>query len=98
MSDVRVVRMEHHLAAAARSTRLPAARVRHYVRIGIVTPVDVRGRTIYFGEAELARLRRIRRLEADLGLDAAGVEVVMRLLDEIDALRAALETQVPSSR
>ena len=36
---------------------------------------------------ELARLRKIRRLHDDLGLNAAGVEVALRLLDEIENLR-----------
>jgi MerR family transcriptional regulator/heat shock protein HspR len=59
------------------------------VRIGLVRPSRTEGRVVFFGEAEMARLRRIRRLQEDLGLNAAGVEVVMQLLDEIQALQAA---------
>ncbi len=44
-----------------------------------------------FGEAELIRLRKIRRLSDDLGLNLAGVEVAMRLLDEIATLHDAIE-------
>jgi MerR family transcriptional regulator, heat shock protein HspR len=79
------------LEAAARLVRLPPSRVRRYVRAGLVRPSRIEGRAALFSEAELARLRRIRRLRDDLGLNTAGVEVVLRLLDEIQTLRAALE-------
>jgi DNA-binding transcriptional MerR regulator len=80
---------DRRLQAVAAAVRLPPARVRHYVRIGLVRPSRREGRIVFFGEAELARLRRIRRLQEDLGLNAAGVEVAMQLLDEIHALRAS---------
>lgn len=82
---------ERPLDATARAVRVPVARVRHYVRIGLVRPARVEGRRAYFGEAELARLRRIRRLSDDLGINAAGVEVVLRLLDEIEELRRRID-------
>lgn len=77
------------LETAAEMAHVPPARIRYYVRIGLVTPSRVEGRRPYFGEPELARLRKIRRLHDDLGLDSAGVEVALRLLDEIERLRAA---------
>ena len=76
------------LESVAELVRVPPARIRYYVRIGLVTPSRVAGRRVYFGESELARLRKIRRLHDDLGLDTAGIEVALRLLDEIDRLRA----------
>jgi MerR family transcriptional regulator/heat shock protein HspR len=82
-----------HLEVVARSVHLSPARIRHYIRIGLVRPLESEGEAARFGEAELARLRKIHRLHDDLGLDAAGVEVAIRLLDEIESLRAALEKQ-----
>jgi MerR family transcriptional regulator/heat shock protein HspR len=76
----------YELEVAARLSRLPPARVRRYVRVGLVRPSRLDGRTAYFGEDELARLRTIRRLSEDLGINAAGVEVVLRLVDEIRAI------------
>jgi MerR family transcriptional regulator/heat shock protein HspR len=81
----------YELEAAAQLTRLPPARVRRYVRVGLVRPARVEGRTAFFTDAELARLRTIRRLGDDLGLNTAGVEVVLRLVDEITTLRQALD-------
>ncbi len=83
----------YELETAAQLARLPAARVRRYVRVGLIRPVRVEGRTAYLSDAELARLRTIRRLGEDLGLNAAGVEVVLRLVDEIRTLRNALDAR-----
>ena len=43
-----------------------------------------------FGGAELARVRRIRRLQRDFDANLQSVAVMLDLLDEIDRLRRAL--------
>lgn len=86
------------LGEAAGMVRLPQARVRRYVRRGLVRPSRMEGRIAFFGEDDLARLRKIRRLTEDLGLNAAGVEVVLRLLDEIDSLRHEIEERTATAR
>ena len=73
---------------AAHLAGLSVTRVRRLVRTGLIQPSIVeRGRPL-FGEVELARLRKIRRLTTDLGVNLAGVEVILRLTDELYALRA----------
>lgn len=64
--------------------------VRRYTRLGMIVPRAWRGRTPLYSEVELARLRKITRLTRDLGLNLAGVEVVLRLTDELDAVRRQL--------
>jgi len=81
---------DRRLDAAARLAHVSTARVRYYIRVGLIRPSRIEGEEPLFGQQELARLRRIRRLQEDLGLNTAGVEVVMRLVDEIEALRALL--------
>ena len=89
MNDRLLRSADRTLESVAELVRVPPARIRYYVRIGLVTPSRVAGRRVYFGDSELARLRKIRRLHDDLGLDAAGIEVALRLLDEIDRLRGS---------
>ncbi len=93
MNDRRARTAIYELETAARLSRLPPARVRRYIRVGLVRPSRVEGRKAFFSEAELARLRTIRRLGEDLGLNAAGVEVALRLVDEIRTLRRALDAR-----
>ena len=93
MNDRPARTANYELETAARLSRLPPARVRRYIRVGLVRPSRVEGRKAFFSEAELARLRTIRRLGEDLGLNAAGVEVALRLVDEIRTLRRALDAR-----
>ena len=94
MNDRAAQRTIYELETAARLTRLSPARVRRYVRVGLIRPARVEGRNTFFSDAELARLRTIRRLGDDLGLNAAGVEVALRLVDEVRTLRKALDSRV----
>lgn len=82
---------DRRLEVAARMVRVTPARVRYYIRAGFVRPTRIEGDAPYFGDDELARMRRIRRLQEDLGLNGAGVEVVLHLIDEVEQLQAALE-------
>jgi MerR family transcriptional regulator, heat shock protein HspR len=93
MNDLPARTALYELETAARLSRLPPARVRRYIRVGLISPSRVEGRTVFFSEAELARLRTIRRLREDLGLNAAGVEVALRLVDEIRTLQNALHSR-----
>jgi DNA-binding transcriptional MerR regulator len=67
-------------------TRLAPARVRLYVRLGMVRPARADGGAVLFDDVDIARLRRIRRLAEDLGLNVAAIEVVLHLIDQIEAL------------
>lgn len=70
------------IASAARQSRLTITTVRRYVRRGLVEePIN---------EADLATLRRVRRLTG-LGINLAGVEVVLHMRRQIEALRAEIE-------
>lgn len=81
----------YQLEIAARMVGLPPSRVRSYVRMGLFPGQASAHESPGFGELELMRLRKIRRLTVDLGLNPAGVEIALRLLDEVAALRAELE-------
>jgi MerR family transcriptional regulator/heat shock protein HspR len=88
--------MDEHfytIEVVSRRADVSPAVVRRYTRLGFVTPRSWRKRTPLYDDAELARLRKIVRLTRDLGLNLAGVEVVLRLTDEIAALRRALAAQ-----
>jgi MerR family transcriptional regulator/heat shock protein HspR len=88
MSSERDAHQYCSIEIAAEIVGLSRSRVRHLVRVGVVRPkVRERGRPL-FGEDELARLRRIRRLMTELGVNLAGVEVILRLTDELAVLRA----------
>ena len=65
--------------------------LRIYENKGLVSPKRTRGNTRLYSEADLDRLRLIQRLTSELGLNLAGVEVVMRMEDELRRARAQIE-------
>jgi MerR family transcriptional regulator/heat shock protein HspR len=67
------------ITVAARRTGLPSRTVRRYVQRGLVNDV--------LTEAELTELRRIRRL-TDLGVNLAGVEIILHMRRQIEELQA----------
>jgi MerR family transcriptional regulator, heat shock protein HspR len=76
----------YELDVAARMTRLAPRRVRLFVRLGMVRPARAEDGAVLFDDVDVARLRRIRRLAEDLGLNVAAIEVVLHLIDQIEAL------------
>jgi chaperone modulatory protein CbpM len=86
-----VVRAEVHLsleelatAAAIRPTQL--ARL---VRLGLVQPTAPGADE--FSAATAARLRRMLRLRSDLGVNLAGVAIILDLLEQLEDLRHQLD-------
>ena len=63
--------------------------LREYERQGLVEPQRTPGGTRRYGDAELARLRRIQALTAE-GLSLAGVRYVLDLEDRLQAAEARI--------
>lgn len=77
--------------------RVAAARVgmhqqtlRVYEQRGLIQPARSPGNTRLYSDSDLARLRLISTL-TDMGLNLAGVQLVMELRDEIDRLHRVVE-------
>lgn len=89
------------ISVAARMVGLHAQSLRHYERIGLVQPTRSRGRRRLYSQTDLARVRYIQRLIQDLGVNLAGVEVIIRLNERIrqmDAEMHRLRTELQSYR
>jgi MerR family transcriptional regulator/heat shock protein HspR len=85
------------ISVAAEIVGMHPQTLRIYETRGLVQPQRTPGNTRLYSEADLERLRLIQRLTTELGLNLAGVETVLRLQDEMDALRtrmARLEREV----
>src|ERR671926_357704 len=64
--------------------------LRIYESKGLIRPKRTAGNTRLYSEADLERLRLIQRLTNELGLNLAGVELVLRLQDELVRMRRRL--------
>ena len=65
--------------------------LRYYERVGIIKPARSQGNLRMYSEADLALLRRVMTLMYDLGVNLAGVEVILRMSQQIIDLQRAAE-------
>jgi len=65
--------------------------LRIYEAKGLVRPHRTPGGTRLYSEADVERLRIVQRLTSELGLNLAGVELVLRLEDELRRAHAQVE-------
>jgi MerR family transcriptional regulator/heat shock protein HspR len=72
-------------------TQLGPTLIDRCVQVGLVRPSRPSSEPARYSPGDIARLRKVRRLIQELGLNWAGVEVVVRLTDELEALRGELE-------
>jgi MerR family transcriptional regulator/heat shock protein HspR len=85
------------ISVAARLVGVHEQTLRYYERAGLVEPARSKGRIRLYSLDDLERVRQIRRLTDEMGVNLAGVEVIMRLTDRIRALETnidALEGEV----
>ena len=65
--------------------------LRVYETKGLVRPQRTPKGTRLYSEADIERLRIVQRLTSELGLNLAGVELVLRLEDELRKAHAQIE-------
>jgi MerR family transcriptional regulator/heat shock protein HspR len=79
------------ISVAARLVGVHEQTLRYYERAGLVEPARSKGRIRLYSLHDLERVRQIRRLTDDMGVNLAGVEVIMRLTDRIRQLEMQVE-------
>jgi MerR family transcriptional regulator/heat shock protein HspR len=65
--------------------------LRLYERLGLLVPKRSAGNTRLYDQPTIRRLEQILTLTRDLGVNLAGVEVILGLREELARLRAELE-------
>src|SRR6266567_1625617 len=79
------------ISVAARLVGVHEQTLRYYERAGLVEPARSKGRIRLYSLHDLERVRQIRRLTDDMGVNLAGVEVIMRLTDRIRELEEQID-------
>lgn len=78
------------LAELCWACQLPAQRIFELVEEGIIEPQGRSPASWQFQGVSVRRVRCVRRLERDLGLNVAGAALAIELLEELERLRARL--------
>jgi MerR family transcriptional regulator/heat shock protein HspR len=65
--------------------------LRYYEKIGIIEPHRSEGNIRLYSEEDISQVQRVKSLVDDLGINLAGVEVILRMAKRISELQDELE-------
>ena len=82
------------IGVAAQLCQVHPQTLRQYERLGLVIPSRVGAKNRLYSELDILRVRRIQRLTQELGVNLAGVEIILRLLDDMEEMRTDMEKQL----
>lgn len=78
------------IGVVARMLNLHPQTLRNYEQAGLIGPQRSDGNIRLYSEREIERLRKINRLTQELGVNLAGVEIILRMTEQIEALQEEL--------
>jgi len=76
----------YQISVVAQMVETHPQTLRMYERMGLISPQRTANNIRLYSEEDVERVRRIQHLTQELGVNLAGVEVVFKLLEEIDRL------------
>ncbi len=79
------------ISVAARILEMHPQTMRKYERFGLVAPARMGPLRRLYSDQDIARLRLINHLVRDLGLNLAGVELSLKVLNRLLELKVALD-------
>ena len=79
------------ISVAARMVGLHAQTLRYYERAGLLEPSRSMGRHRLYSRRDIERVRRIRELTEEMGLNLTGVEMALKLINKVNRMQKDIE-------
>ncbi len=79
------------ISIAARILGTQTYTLRYYERIGLIEPKRSQGNIRLYSDRDIDLLRRVRALVEDMGVNLAGVEVILRLVHRVGEMQNEME-------
>jgi MerR family transcriptional regulator/heat shock protein HspR len=79
------------ISIAAEMVGMPTYTLRYYEKIGIMEPSRSKGNIRLYSDRDIVFIRRVKTLMEDLGVNLAGVEVILRMSQQMTELQSQLE-------
>jgi MerR family transcriptional regulator/heat shock protein HspR len=79
------------ISVVARMLRVHSQTLRYYEREGLLEPARSSGNIRLYSQRDIEKLRRIKSLTEDLGLNLAGVQVVMQMMDRMSKMEQEIK-------
>jgi len=91
-------RRHYTISVAAELVSVHQQTIRHYERLGLIEPYRGKGDIRYFSPDDIDKLLQIRRLVEELGVNLAGVEVILNMRDQLNEAHAEFDRQMDEMR
>jgi MerR family transcriptional regulator, heat shock protein HspR len=88
----------YFISMAARMLGMHPQTLRKYERLGLVQPTRTIGSMRVYSREELERLKLIKRLVDDAGINLAGVQRLLSIADVVQRLRPLMREETLSTR
>ena len=82
------------ISVAAELVDVHQQTLRHYERLGLIEPTRGKGEIRYYSPDDIERLQQIRRLVEELGVNLAGVEVILNMREQMQRLQAQMQETI----
>jgi MerR family transcriptional regulator/heat shock protein HspR len=79
------------ISVAARMLGIQTHSLRYYEKLGIIEPSRSRGNIRLYSDRDIAYLKQLKTLMSDLGINLAGVEVILRLSERLSELQRRID-------
>ncbi len=86
------------IGIAAKLCNVHPQTLRLYERLGLVLPARVSHKNRMYSEADIERLKQIQHLTQDMGVNLAGVEVILGLLERMQGMQTQMDADIERLR
>jgi MerR family transcriptional regulator/heat shock protein HspR len=78
------------ISIAAKMLDIQTYTLRYYERVGIIEPGRSQGNVRLYSDQDIATLKRVKTLVDDMGINLPGVEVILRMMQQMTELQNEL--------
>ncbi len=91
MKDEEKHRPKYPISVVAETVGVHPQTLRLYEREGLIKPQRTNRQTRLYSEADIERLKSIISLTQDMGVNLAGVEIILRMREQMEEMQQTIE-------
>lgn len=78
------------ISVAAKMVGVHTQTLRYYEKMGLIKPARSQGQRRFYSLRDIERLRKVKSMINDLGVNLAGAEIILRLTEQLALLQKRL--------
>ncbi len=79
------------ISVVAKALNIHPQTLRQYEREGLITPSRTNGKIRLYSQRDIDRINLILRLTREMGVNLAGVDIILQLKEQIDSCEAEID-------